>query len=230
MTTNFTLRDFFGFLLTGLILVGAICLIFYDNVLEGIANTFTKYPSLKDISFIITLFILPIIYLFGHIIGSLSYRCLKLYIFISKFLENRKKDKGQHLPSYQYYILIFFQITLYQQRIVYAIIQQVKSEKNKCEKKDIEDFWTICALLQIEKKYSSAEYWNLLNEFFNSLNLIFFISMIIAFYSGNLVIGIIYSILMVLTYYRAKQYADYFIKTVKRLVKAQLIIDPDLDI
>lgn len=54
--------------------------------------------------------------------------------------------------------------------------------------------------------------------------------MIIAFYSGNLVIGIIYSILMVLTYYRAKQYADYFIKTVKRLVKAQLIIDPDLDI
>lgn len=226
MTTNFTLRDFFVFLLTGLIFLGSIFLIFYGDIFLWIADILKKYPSIKDISFIITLFVIPIIYLFGHIIGSLSYLCLKLYVFIDRIF----KKKGGNLSDLKYDILMTFQKLLYRQRVVYAVIQHTKQNKDKCIFKTPNDFWTICALLQIEKRYTSAEYWNLLNDFFNSLNLTFFISMIIAFCSGNLLIGIIYTILMILTYYRAMQYAHYFVITVERLVKAQLIINPNLDI
>lgn len=226
MTTNFTLRDFFVFLLTGLIFLGSIFLIFYDNIFLGIPSILEKYPSIKDISFIITLFFIPIIYLFGHIIGSLSYLCLKLYVHIDKIF----KKKGKNIPKWKYKILMLFQRLLYRQRVVYAVIQYTKQNKDKCIFKTSNDFWTICALLQIQKKYTSAEYWNLLNEFFNSLNHIFFISMIIAFVSCHWIIGIIYFTLMLLTYYRARQYAELFVITVERLTIAELAINPNLDI
>jgi hypothetical protein len=82
----------------------------------------------------------------------------------------------------------------------------------------------MCALLQTEKNYSSAEYWNLLNEFFNSINLIFFISSIIAFSTGHWLIGVIYLVIAIIAFRRAQQYAEHFVNTVVRLMKAREIL------
>jgi magnesium-transporting ATPase (P-type) len=100
-------------------------------------------------------------------------------------------------------------------------LKENKATKTTTYFNSMEEFWTVCALLQIEKKYAPAEYWNLLNEFFNSVNLVFFISAIVAFSTGHWLIGIIYFVIAIATFYRAKQYAKQFVETVVRLMKAR---------
>jgi acyl-coenzyme A synthetase/AMP-(fatty) acid ligase len=106
---------------------------------------------------------------------------------------------------------------LYRQRVVYAIIEYTKSDKTEKQFKNIEEFWLICARLQIKNRYAPAEYWYILNELFNSINLIFFLSTIISFMTGHWIFGIIYFLLTIFAFKRARQYADHFIQTVCNL-------------
>jgi hypothetical protein len=92
MTTNFTLRDFFVFLLTGLTLTVSMSILFYDEIFDTLVCVYNKYPFIKDISFILTVLIVPIIYLLGHFIGTLSYLCLKLYTVVYRILKNGKEN------------------------------------------------------------------------------------------------------------------------------------------
>jgi hypothetical protein len=126
------------------------------------------------------------------------------------------------MSKWKYFILIKFQQLLYRQGVAYAIIKFIKSDSNNKPFKNVDEFWTICAKLQIDKIYAPAEYWYVLNELFNSINLIFLISTIISFLTGQWILGIVYFSLIIFSFKRAKQYADHFIQTVCRLTTARL--------
>jgi hypothetical protein len=166
MTTNFTLRDFFVYLLAGLTLIICVGTIFFDDIFKLTIDFFSKYEFIKDFSFLVTIFLVPAIYLLGHIIGSLSYNLLQLYVWL-----DRRKFFKREMPKWKYFILIKLQQVLYRQRVVYAITTYTKSDKTEKIFKTVGEFWTICAKLQIEKIYAPAEYWYVLNELFNSINL-----------------------------------------------------------
>ena len=221
MTTNFTLRDFFVYLLTGLTLIICVGTIFVGDIFIWSIDFFSKYEFIKDFSFLVTIFLVPAIYLLGHIIGSLSFNLLQLYVWFDK----RKFFKRQ-MPKWKYFILIKLQQLLYRQRVVYAIINYTKSDKAEKLFKNVGEFWTICAKLQIEKIYAPAEYWYVLNELFNSINLIFFISTIISLMTGHWILGVIYFILTIFAFKRARQYADHFIQTVCNLTTARQTTQP----
>jgi hypothetical protein len=216
MTTNFTLRDFFVYLLTGLTLIICVGTIFIGDIFKWTAEFFSKYEFIKDFSFLVTIFIVPAIYLLGHIIGSLSYNSLQIYTWLYKrpfFKKERSKWKHS--------ILMTVQKLLYRQRISYAIIEQTRTKNGISLFANENEFWTICAKLQIEKIYAPAEYWYILNELFNSINLVFFISTIISFMFGNWIVGVACFFLTIFAFKRARQYADHFVKTIVRTSNAR---------
>lgn len=216
MTTNFTLRDFFVYILTGLTLIICIGTIFFEDIFKCIIYIFSKYVFIREFSFLVTIFLVPAIYLLGHIIGSLNYNLLQFYIWLDK-----SKFFKREIPKWKYFILMIFQQLIYRQRVVYSILNFIKSGKKKNEFNTVEEFWIICANLQINKIYAPAEYWYVLNELFNSINLIFIISTIISFMTGHWIFGIIYIILTIFAFKRARQYADHFIQTVNNLYKVK---------
>jgi len=130
------------------------------------------------------------------------------------------------IPKWKFFILIKLRQILYNQRVACAIINYTKSDVKDKSFKTVEEFWISCAKLQIERIYSPAEYWYVLNELFNSMNLIFFISAIFAFFTGHWVLGIIYIILTIFAFIRAKQYAAHFIQTVCNLTIARETTKP----
>lgn len=221
MTTNFTLRDFFVYLLTGLTLIICVGTIFFEDIFKWTIDFFSKYEFIKDFSFLVTIFLIPAIYLLGHIFGSLSYNLLQLYVWLDK-----RKFFNREMPKWKYFILIKLQQLLYRQRVVYAITTYIKSNKKEKLFKTVGEFWTICAKLQIEKIYAPAEYWYILNELFNSINLIFFVSTILSFMTGHWILGAVYFILTIFAFKRAKQYADHFIQTVCNLTTARQTTQP----
>ena len=217
MTTNFTLRDFFVYLLAGLTLLICLGTIFYSEIFRLIVCFFSKYNFSKDFSFLVTIFLIPVIYLLGHIVGSISYNSLQLFVCIDK----KFKKSGKPIPKWKYFILIKLQQLLYRQRVVYAVLKWIKSDSLEKPFKSVDEFWTSCAKLQIEKIYTPAEYWFVLNELFNSINLIFFISIIISFITGHWILGIFYFVMTIFAFKRAKQYATHFIQTVVKLTTAR---------
>lgn len=221
MTTNFTLRDFFVYLLTGLTLIICVWTIYFDDIFKWTIDFFSKYEFIKDFSFLVTIFLAPAIYLLGHLIGSLSYILLKLYVWLDK-----RNFFKREMPKWKYSILMKLQQLLYRQRVVYAITTYTKSDKDEKLFKTVSEFWTICAKLQIEKIYAPAEYWYVLNELFNSINLIFFVSTILSFMSGHWILGAVYFILTIFAFKRAKQYAYHFIQTVCNLTTARQTTQP----
>jgi hypothetical protein len=215
MISNFTFRDFFVYFFTGVIFIICIGFILINKNLYLLTNDLIKYDFIQKFSFLGTILIIPPIYLLGHIIGSINYNLLKLYIKLhnSKFIKNNPSQL-------KYFILIKIQQLLYRQRVVYAIIKYTKSDKKEKAFKTVEEFWISCSKLQIENKYTSAEYWYVLNELFNSINLVFFVSTIISFITQNWLLGEIYFFLTIITFNRAKQYAYYFIKSICNLTTA----------
>jgi hypothetical protein len=215
MTTNFTLRDFFVYLLTGCVFIDSLCIIFYKEILFCIVGSKCEFSA--TFSFLATIFFIPAIYFIGHLIGIFNYKGLKIYICIyNKFKKkNKKSEKGSQM-------LKLFRIIFYEHRIVFAI-NKYYCEKN-IQDKSTNNFWTDCAKLQISQTYRPAEYWYILNEFFSALHTSFFIVAIVAFSKCHWIIGTVYIILSCLTYGRAKQYAEHFVNTVIRLKNAQAII------
>jgi hypothetical protein len=218
MTTNFTLRDFFVYLLTGCIFMDSLCIIFYKEILCFIVGSQCEFNT--TFSFLATIFFIPAIYFIGHLIGIFNYKGLKIYVCIynkirgkNKKSENRGKNKKSEKESQ---MLKSLRIIFYGHRIAFAI--------NKYYNKSTDIFWTECAKLQISQTYRPAEYWYILNEFFSALHTSFTVVAIVAFFKGHCIIGIVYIILLCLTYVRAKQYAEHFVNTVIRLNNAQAII------
>jgi len=212
MTTNFTFRDFIVYLLTGLTLLLCIGLIFFDDIFTLTTSFFTKYQFIKEFSFLVTIFLIPFIYLTGHIIGTTDYLTLKYYVWLHKKLRDKTNCFAQSFLKINH--LIF-----YRHRIVYQIVRHWKSDKIDKSFKTTEEFWRLCAKLQKENHYSPAEYWYILNDLFKGVSLVFLISTIIATIKHEWTLAIAFVILTALFFYRAIQYAEFFIETVCRLSK-----------
>ena len=213
MTTNFTLRDFFAFLLTGLTFIASISILFYNEILDKLVFVYSQYPFINDISFFLAILFIPITYLLGHFFGVLSYLYRKLYLNCRK-LNGIKK----YIPK-----LIKFPI-IYSYKLYISCAIEKKTQKDQIAKnyfKNRNEFWTKYSLLKIENNYSQAEYWYLLNEFFNNTTFVFLLSAIIAFFVGHWFFGIIYISITIGTFIRASQYADLFVTSVVRLLKVR---------
>lgn len=224
MTTNFTFRDFLVYLLTGLTLILSVSIIFWQNLFTFSLDFFTKYEFIKEFAFLVTIFLIPLIYLLGHLVGSTNYFTLQLFIWLDKKIKRIKNGvtSKKELNKLDKLLIIILQRLLYRHRVVYEIINYTKTTKeDKLLFKSVDDFWTLCAKLQIEKIYSSAEYWYVLNDLFKSVNLVFAISTAIAFIFGHWCLGLIYFFLMLIAFGRARQYSNFFVKTVCRLVEAR---------
>lgn len=217
MTTNFTFRDFLVYLLTGQTLILSVTAIFWQNLFTFSLNFFSKYEFIKEFGFLVAIFLIPLIYLLGHLVGSINYITLGLF----KWIENKIKGDKESLSKFDKLLIGLFQRLLYRHRVVYEINQY--TQRNLTEKlfTNENDFWTLVAKLQIEKIYSSAEYWIVLNDLFKSVNLVFAISTTIALGNGHWVLGGIYFILMLIAFRRASQYSQFFVLAVCRLAEAR---------
>jgi hypothetical protein len=202
--------------------------VFYEELLK----TITGNDYLNDFSWGWLLLLIPGIYLVGHAFGTVSFLLLRLYVVIDKCFKKPKEGKDESMSKARYRLLMLIQCILYRQRVVYTVSKYLKTEKGKANKyfNNMDEFWTTCAILQIEKIYTPAEYWNYLNEFFNSINMVFFISSIIAFMRYHWVVGIIYLVLAILAFYRAQLYAQHFVQTVVRTMEARDVIVKKLSV
>lgn len=203
MTANFTLRDFFSFFLTGCIFLIAMLAVFYREIFEYIGR---NSSLLSDFSSIWLVLLVPEIYLVGHLFGTLSYLMLRAYARI----ERRSRRSNAWLVRNG---LGLAKSLLFRQRVGYAI-EKSPHFKNK------DEFWSACALLQVRNTYAPAEYWCYQNEFFSSVNIVFVVSCIVSFCRCRCGMGVVFLLLSLLTFYRAKLYAGYFVSTVDRLLRA----------
>jgi len=105
---------------------------------------------------------------------------------------------------------------MYKNRIINSIIQENKDNKTWNNE---QEFWIDCAKLQKEEKFVYSEYWYTLNDLFKGLYITFLFSSIISFVTCKIGIGLIFVGLFLICHFRAIQFADYFVKTVKRFIK-----------
>jgi hypothetical protein len=222
MTTNFTIRDFFVYLLTGCISVVSICLVFHEKIFPCIEDWYSKHELISDnISFLAAVFLIPTIYFWGHIIGIINYGELKVFACIDKKFKKTTTKQGKEMPKWKYYILMLFQKLFYRHRNVFAIVQYY-CKRPSDRKRSVNDFWTDCAKLQAAQVYRPAEYWYILTDFFSALRTNFILLGLASFVSEHKIISIAAcAVLSYLTHKRAKQYAENFVNTVIRLRNAQ---------
>src|SRR5690554_1924194 len=84
MTTHFTLRDFFAYLLNGIVLSFCVSIIFVREIFIVSIDFFNKYEFVNNFSFLLTVFCIPILYVLGHIVGTFSYWLFVFYNWIQK--------------------------------------------------------------------------------------------------------------------------------------------------
>ena len=207
MNTNFTFRDFFVYLIVGVLAIFSIGVIFWEKLILNSSEFFYQHEFIKDFSVLVLIFLIPVVYIIGHLVGGISYTLYLFYFFLEKlkpkwkFIDKKSRKK----------IIEFLGYFLFRQRTTYAI----KENYNELFE-DIESFWMLCTKLQVKEKYKPAQYWYVLNELFNSLNIIFFISALITLIKKDWYLLIVFIVLAWFSFKRAKQYAQHFFKTIIR--------------
>jgi hypothetical protein len=207
MSTNFTFRDFIVYFLTGISFILSLAMIYHYNPLITLSCS-NQYELKKDYSLIIILFMVPIVYIIGHLISTIDTLAMKYYIFLRKKLI---KNNSIILKAFLGLNTFLF----YRQRVAYHAMQQPKNGGPKYS--TIEDFWVSCAKLQKENHYSYAEYWYVLNDLFKNLAMVSLICSIISIIKQEWFLMVIFIVLTMLFIYRAIQFAEYFVSTVRRL-------------
>jgi hypothetical protein len=212
MTTNFTFREFIVYLLTGITFILCISLILRSIIFVQTVSFFTHYEFIKEFSFLVTIFLIPLVYLLGHLINTFDYFTLKYFVWLhGKF----KKSKYRVVK----WVLSINELLFYRQRIVFQIVKHWKSDRQDKSFNATEDFWVLCAKLQKSNHYLPAEYWYVLNDLFKAVYLVFIISSIVAIIHHYWILTAVFLGLSIFSFLRAKQYAEFFVLTVCRLSK-----------
>lgn len=214
MTTNFTLRDFFVYLLTGALFITAIGLVLFESFKEY-TFLFHIYNVIKNNSLVSSFFVIPCIYFIGHIIGSISY----FGHVISNKVKNMFGEKCE-------WLVVIIETLFNKSKINFAITKYYSDIIPTDKLQTTNNFWTACAKLQILKIYEPAAYWYHISEFFDSLYYMFMVAAIVSAIFLKLPFTAIYLVLAIVCYYRAKQHAGSFVKTVNRLLIAHSEIKP----
>lgn len=210
MNYNFTLRDFLVYFSTGALLIICIDIIFFNEILIIISRFLEKYIFIKEFTGLLILLVIPFIYLIGNILHSIDFLFLKIYKGIHS-LFNKLKISRYILFKVVKWIFHFF---LYRNKVINSIIKENKRNKTW---QNPEKFWENCAKLQIKGCFDSANYWHTLNDLFKGLYISFLISFILSLRENNIILAILFATLMLVCLFRAIQFADSFVSTVKRL-------------
>lgn len=211
MIDKFTLRDFLVYFTTGTLTLLSIDLLFFNEILAEIVNFFDKYKFVTEFSAFLIVLSVPLIYFIGHMIHGIGFISLKTYIFIHKKL-NYCKWRKNNIVEWIRQILYFF---MYKNKVINSIIKENKDNKTWNNE---DEFWIDCAKLQKEGKFGAAEYWYSLNELFKGLYTTFLFSSIVAFVICKIELGLIFIVLFLICHFKAIQFANYFVQTVKRFV------------
>jgi hypothetical protein len=107
---------------------------------------------------------------------------------------------------------------MYKNKVVNSVI--VENKKNETWE-SVEHFWESCAQLQLKDNFGPANYWFTLNDLFKGLYTITLFATIISFTGGKYILCFIFCCLMFMCHFRAIQFADSFVLTVKRLRKEE---------
>lgn len=212
MSDKFTLRDFLVYFTTGTLALLSVGFLFFNEILTFITNFFEKYKFMTDFSGLLIVLAVPLIYFIGHLIHGFDFLLLKTYKFIHKKLNNWNLRKYKIIEWIRH-ILYFF---MYKYKVVNSIIQE---NKYNMTWNSVEEFWMDCAKLQKVDKFASSEYWYTLNDLFKGLYITFLFSSIIAYVRCKIELGLIFTGLFLISHFRAVQFAEYFVKTVKRFIK-----------
>jgi hypothetical protein len=212
MSDKFTLRDFLVYFTTGTLTVLSMVLLFFNEILSLLSDFFEKYKFVTDFSGLLIVLTVPLVYVIGHLIHVLDFFSLKTYKFIHKRLNGSKLRKHKIVE----WIRLIVHFFMYKNRIINSIIQENKDNKTWNNE---QEFWIDCAKLQKEEKFVYSEYWYTLNDLFKGLYITFLFSSIISFVTCKIGIGLIFVGLFLICHFRAIQFADYFVKTVKRFIK-----------
>lgn len=214
MTDKFTLRDFLVYFTTGSLAVISLSILFFKPLLNEISLFLVNHMYIKEFSSLLIVLLIPFLYFIGHIIHGIDYLTLKSY----KFIHKKLTEKGWRKCFIIEWIRIILHFVMYKNRVVESILNE--NRKNNTWKSE-DFFWIDCAVLQKDGKFTSAEYWHTLNDLFKGLTITFLLSFIIAFLTCQIIIGILFFGLYLICNFRAMQFAEFFVKTVKRLINQQ---------
>lgn len=196
MTDKFNVRDIIVYTLSGIIFSTLPIYLFDDSVANFVSCNIAK---IKDVSFIISLLLIPFFYIFGHLFHGID--LLIFYIF---------KD----LHSYKNIFLRFFYQLFFGHRISYRIKKSgIKDDK----------FWTDVTYLQIKGLNYPPEYWYRMNDLFKGVYLFFSCLLVVSLSKCDYLVGLFSFIAAFISWFKAKMYATYFIKGVKRTTMATKI-------
>ena len=214
MKDKFTLRDFLVYFTTGSLTIISLSILFFNPLLDKISLFLASHTYVKEFSSLLIVLLIPVLYFIGHIIHGIDYQTMKSYIFIHRKLT----EKGWRKCSIIERIRIFLHLVMYKNRVIESILNENRKSKT-WKSKDF--FWIDCAKLQKDGTFSSPEYWHTLNDLFKGLTITFLLSFIIAFLTCQIIIGILFFGLYLICNFRAMQFAEFFVNTVKRLIYQQ---------
>jgi hypothetical protein len=206
--------------MTGIILTFSLGVIFLNEIIQCIDCFYREHQFIKELSFLITLFFIPIVYFVGHFFGGISYFSLKLYNFTERKFKGINKNEQIKLSRNKKIILDMLELFIYKLKIGYAINQFCEEENGVKMFLDNNQFWVSCAKLQVKKNYEPAQYWEVITGFYDILYFCFLFSCFISVTTSHYIFGFAYLILAIFSFYRAKQHAKNFVKTVNRLLVA----------
>ncbi|NAS13698.1 hypothetical protein [Poritiphilus flavus] len=210
MTARFTLRDFLVYFSSGSFFVLLMDVVYFDLILKIVSDFFKNYEFLDGFATLLGIILVPLVYILGHILHGVGFLSLKVYKEFHEFL-NKNRLRRFRLIEWMRIILHFF---MYRVKVVNAVIKEINENGTW---NNVEHFWEDCARLQIKDDFDSANYWYALNDLFKSIYTASLIASILSFYNDKWILGSILSGLMFLSQYRAVQFGDSFVKTVRRL-------------
>lgn len=212
MTTNFTLRDFLVYFSSGAFLLLSLDLIFFESILNITEDFFSKHIFIKEFAGLLIIFVVPLIYILGHMLHGLGFLSLKTYKAIHSKLTKWNVRKYWIVELLRKLIHFF----MYKNKVVNSVV--IENKKNKTWD-SVEHFWESCAQLQLKDIFGPANYWYTLNDLFKGLYTTTLFATIISLAVGKYILCLIFCGLMFICHFRAIQFANSFVLTVKRLRK-----------
>ncbi|MBD1363001.1 hypothetical protein IDJ77_04185 [Mucilaginibacter sp. ZT4R22] len=211
MTTNFTFRDFLVYLMTGLLLLITLGIIFFQIVVNQISCISVQYTFVKDYAVILVIFLIPFIYIVGHIVNTIDFIMMKYYVWLHPLLKTSKWWR---------WFLKINEFLFYRHRIVFQVVTYWKGNTTPKAFSTTEEFWILCAKLQKDKNYDNAGYWYILNDLFKAVYVIFFAGCLISAIEHKWYELLLFFVLLIFAKIRAHQFACFFVDTVARLSKS----------
>ena len=200
MTDKLTIRDFLVYFTTGLFLLAMLMYRFGSSLLELFKVTTT---DIKDNSALTIFFLVPVLYILGHLVHAVNAFLSKIGQYIIWFFKKIFSSKPE--SSRLLWIPNFFNFVINGNRVK-GILNAKKQDKGQ--------FWKRVHKLRYEGKSDNLEYYYLLCDLHKGLAFICVTSTILYFIEHDRLNTIISAALAILFWYRARYMAKQFVAVI----------------